>query len=201
MCTFSCKWSIDQISILIIIKHLDYYIESFKKAVAEYFLKNNGINKGTEEIFEIGYCDKPLYDNRSLGCLFQYIRENPHRLAIRHQYPSFFQRVRRLHIGSQTYEAYGNLFLLRNPDKVSIKISRNTSPAEKLKKQEAWLSEAITGTIMVSPFISEDEKSIRVNTEGIGGKVILLTHEAFPEIYKPAARDFNLCSEGRLLII
>lgn len=154
-----------------------------------------------EEIFERGYCDKPLYEERSLDGLFVYIRENPHRLAMRMQYPQFFQRVRKLKINDAEYEAYGNLFLFRNPDKEPVKISRKHTPEERERNRALWLSHASEGTVLVSPFISPAEKDIRTEAEALGAKIILITHEAFPERFKPASHDFKLCTEGRLLII
>lgn len=54
---------------------------------------------------------------------------------------------------------------------------------------------------MVSPFISKEEKQIREIIEQNRGKIILITHEAFPERYKPADHNLELCSNGRLLIV
>ena len=54
---------------------------------------------------------------------------------------------------------------------------------------------------MVSPFISSKEKEIRQMIEQEDGKIILITHEVFPERFKPSAHNFELCSKGRLLII
>ncbi|MDE6336373.1 MAG: hypothetical protein K2L34_07365, partial [Muribaculaceae bacterium] len=148
-----------------------------------------------------GYCDKPLYYKRSLDGLFRYIRENPHRLAMRQQFPQFFQRIRKLRIGEKDYEAYGNLFLIRNPDKAAVKISRKFTLEEKLQKQSRWLSDAAKGTVLVSPFISQEEKAIRTQAESTSGKLILIIHETFGERYKPAKHDFDLCCEGRVLIV
>ncbi|MDE6297558.1 MAG: hypothetical protein K2L89_06895, partial [Muribaculaceae bacterium] len=202
-------------------KHLDFYIDTLKENIAAKYsiLRNRGesgsvigktgesgsvnnkIRICVEEIFEPGYCDKPLYDNRSLEGLYQYIRHNPHRLAMRKQYPQFFQRVRKLHIGEKDYEAYGNLFLFRNPDKEAVKISRSFTSEEKSEKIDRWMHAASQGTILVSPFIGREEKQIRAEAEKRGANIILITHEAFPQRYKPAAHDFNLCTQGRLLII
>lgn len=176
-------------------RHLDFYIESLKEKIA------TKLSRSSEEIFESGYCDKPLYDNRSLNGLYIYIRENPHRLAMRQQYPQFFQRIRKLMIGGNEYEAYGNLFLLRNPDKEAVKVSSKFSAEENSKNKNLWLSNAAEGTILVSPFISRAEKTIRTEAEALGARFILITHETFPERYKPSAHDFELCEQGRLLII
>lgn len=182
-------------------QHLDFYVDTLCSTIAAKYSKITGKSISEEDIFEAGYCDKPLYDDRSLDGLYTYIRENPHRLAMRLQYPEFFQRVRNLRIGNQEYEAYGNLFLFRNPDKEAVKISHRFSEQEKLNKKADWLSSASTGTILVSPFISPAEKAIRAEAEALGAKFILITHEAFPDRYKPATHDFDLCSAGHLLII
>ncbi len=182
-------------------KHLDFYIDALRRRITSKYSEKVGESIPEERIFQPGYCDKPLYDNRSLDGLFQYIRHNPHRLAMRHQFPQFFQRVRKLKIGDKEYEAYGNLFLFRNPDKEAVKISRSFTDKEKREKKLGWLSAVARGTILVSPFISRAEKDIRTEAEKLGARIILVTHEAFSERFKPSAHDFELCSQGRLLII
>lgn len=182
-------------------RHLDFYIDSLRALIAAKFSKSKGKEISEAELFDAGYCDKPLYDNRSLDVLFKYIRENPHRLAMRRQYPHFFQRVRNLRIGDREYEAYGNLFLLRNPDKMAVKISRKFTPEEKQAKIASWLSAAETGTVLVSPFISAEEKAVRREAQERGGKFIFIIPEAFSDRYKPSAGDFELCTAGRLLLL
>lgn len=182
-------------------EHLDFYVESLKKMVATRYSEKTGHPVTDTDIFEPGYCDKPLYDNRSLDGLYKYIRENPHRLAMRQQYPQFFTRTRQLTIDNKEYEAYGNLFLFRNPDKEAVKISRKFTPQEKEQLKSQWLQSVSQGTILVSPFISREERAIRSEAEALGARLILIVHEAFPERFKPAAHDFELCEQGRLLII
>ncbi|MDE6019313.1 MAG: transposase [Muribaculaceae bacterium] len=182
-------------------KHLDFYVDTLRKRIARKYKNIYGSVKTDEEIFEDGYCDKPLYDNRSLDALYEYIRQNPHRLAMRQQFPQFFQHIRSLKIGEEEFAAYGNLFLFRNPDKEAVKISRKFTQAEKEEKSKGWITAASKGTVLVSPFISSDEKNIRSVAESLDAKIILITHEAFKDSYKPAAHDFALCAEGRLLII
>ena len=181
--------------------HLGFYITKLKGKIREEYCQLKEREYTSDEIFKPNYCDKPLTRRRSLDGLFRYIRLNPHRLAMRRQYPEFFQCVRRLKIGEQEYEAYGNLFLFRNPDKSAVKISRSFTEEEKAKKKADWLEDVATGTVLVSSFISKEEKAIRAEAEALGALIILITHEAFPERFKPSAHDFALCSSGRLLII
>ena len=180
---------------------LDFFMDRLTEDIAKKYSKFKNNLFEVNEIFKLGFCDKPLLLGRSLSGLFKYIRLNPHRLAMRIQYHEFFKRVRQLQIGDCKYEAYGNLFLFRNPDKVAVKISRSFSETEKAIKRDHWLEAASTGTVLISPFISKEEKSIRAEAETLGANIILITHEAFPERYKPSEHNFNLCASGRLLII
>lgn len=98
-------------------------------------------------------------------------------------------------------QAYGNLFHLRNPDKYAVKLSRSHTLNQKEELKKLWLSEAIKGSILVSPFISKEEKEIRDLVESRGGKFILIQHQAFGPRYKPPGHLFELCENGRVLII
>lgn len=196
----------DHVHILLRVKtwtemHLDSYVDSLKDDIAASYSTASGNATLKNEIFQPGYCDKPLLLGRNLDTLFRYIRENPHRLAMRIQFPQFFSTMRNLKIGGRDYEAYGNLFLSRNPDKEAVKISRKFTMDEVCQKKAKWLSDASRGTILVSPFISPAEKEILAAAVDLGAKIILITHEAFGERFKPAKHNFDLCSQGRLLII
>ncbi len=120
---------------------------------------------------------------------------------MRQQFPQFFRHVRKLKIGNLDYEAYGNLFLLRNPDKEAVKISSKFTPEEIVKYKSFWLASASKGSVLVSPFISPAEKELRAEAESLSASIILITHETFGERFKPAKHDFDLCSQGRLLIL
>ena len=203
---YQFKMMPDHVHILLEVKdwspvHLDNYIDALRDNIANKYSKLKGEKISNEEIFQPGYCDKPLLLKISLDGWYNYIRENPHRLAMRIQFPQFFQRVRNLRIGDKDFEAYGNLFLFRNPDKIAVKMSDKYSEVYRKERFQTYFSHFMTGTIMVSPFIHRDEKLIRSKAEENGGKIILIKHEKFQDIYKPAKHDFNQCSKGNLLII
>ncbi|MDE6810979.1 MAG: hypothetical protein K2J15_01365 [Muribaculaceae bacterium] len=181
--------------------HLDFYVEQLVNQIAASYSAQTGKTIVPSDIFIKGYCDKPLLRKRNLNTLFTYIRENPHRLAMRRQYPQFFQTIRHLRIGDKTCQAYGNLFLLRNPEKYAVKLSHSFSPEKTAQLKALWLSEATKESILVSPFISAGEKDIRILSEESGARIILIVHEILGDRFKPAHHDFTLCTEGRLLII
>lgn len=171
------------------------------KRIADKYSKVKGKEIPVDAVFQRGYCDKPLFDDRSLDVWYKYLKKNPHRLAVRLQHPLFFQRIKELNIDGVVYKAYGNPFLFRNPDKCAVKLSRKATLTEIAEKKAVWVSEASRGTVLVSPFIFKEEKSVREAAEAIGASIILITHETFAERFKPAEHDFNLCAAGRLLII
>lgn len=183
-------------------KHLGDYMRSLKGRIAQLYMKRSGKEDILpSHIFEEDYCDRPLYRYRKLDMMKRYIKENPHRLAMRRQYPYFFRHIRALKIGDRTFQAYGNLFHLRNPDKMQLQIHRATTETDKEAISQNCMEMACAGVVMVSPFISKAEKQIRTEIEKAGGNIILITHEEFGQRFKPAEHNFGLCSEGRLLII
>ena len=153
------------------------------------------------QVFDKGFNDQILTRSRSLNTLYRYLRDNPRRLAVRRENPDWFQRVNRLTIGGVECQAYGNMQLLDNPFKEQVVVHRADSPDELRHKRERWLYTAANRGVLTSPFISPQEKSIRQEAEALGGKTILITHQPFPERYKPSPQDFQLCQQGRLLIL
>lgn len=172
---------------------LGFYIARFKNAI------NTAV--GENHIFEDGFNDQILSNKRNLNSLFNYIRSNPFRLAVRRANPDFFTRRNNLTVGESIYQAYGNIHLLENPFKEQVIVHRADTKEIYSSNRNIWLYTAANGGVLVSPFISPKEKEIRTAAEALGAKIILITPYAFGERYKPAAHDFSLCCEGRLLII
>lgn len=154
-----------------------------------------------ERVFEKGFNDQILTASRNLNVIYEYLRENPFRLAIRYAHRDFFSRVNQMKICGRMLAAYGNFQLLSNPFKAQVVIHRADSEEIKKRNREKWLHIGLNGGVLVSPFISPAEKAIRTEAESKEIRIILITHEAFPERFKPSAREFGLCAEGRLLII
>lgn len=172
---------------------LGYYIARWKIGVNEFC--------GLERVFETGFNDQILHQGRSLKVLINYIRDNPRRLLVRRAYPQYFQRVNDLRIGEGSYKAYGNMQLLGNPFREQVVVHRADSPATRSACLDRWLYTAANGGVLVSPFISPDEKAVRDRAEALDGKMIIITDKPMPERFKPAATDFDRCVAGRLLII
>lgn len=152
-------------------------------------------------VFDRGFNDQILKKDRNLDTIFSYLRQNPYRLAIRRACPDYFSRRERLAAGSFEVTAYGNFQLLSNPFKEQVIVHRADSPEQFDRNKGTWLHAGANGGVLVSPFISPREKTVRTEAEPTGARFILIVHEAFGERYKPAAHDFALCAEGRMLVV
>lgn len=101
-----------------------------------------------------------------------------------------------------TWSGYGNRFLLDRPEKRALRVSRSATAAEIAALKTGILREAAQGAVIVSPFISPGEKEIALAIlEAPAGTVIVLKSAHFPPLYKPKGKYFDLCCEGRLLIL
>lgn len=174
-------------------EHLGSYIARLKVAI-------NAV-ANVKSIFQDGYNDQILKNNRSLDMLFRYIRENAYRLAVRQHNPDFFKRINNLKIGDCLCQAYGNIHLLNNPFRDLVIVHRADNAENFARKRDRWLYTAVNGGVLVSPFISRREKEIRNLAEELNGNIILIADRPFASREKPYGRDFNLCVSGRLLII
>lgn len=172
---------------------LGQILARFKVAV------NNQLGSG--KVFDKGFNDQILKGERSLDDLYNYLRDNPRRLAERLANPDFFRRVSNLQIGGIPCQAYGNLQLLENPFKEQVVVHRADSQQQRVYNRLQWLYTADNGGVLVSPFISPSEREIRNEAEGIDGAIILISNLGFGERQKPTGRDFEQCAKGKLLII
>lgn len=154
-----------------------------------------------QQVFAKSFNDQILKPDRDLDKIFKYLENNPYRLAVRKVFPEYFQKVLNMDVAGMKMAVYGNLQLLQNPFKDRVVVHRCENEAEREAHRQRWLCNAANGGVLVSPFISPAERSIRKEAEAIGGRTILIRRETFGERFKPAGRDFDLCTQGRLLII
>ena len=82
-----------------------------------------------------------------------------------------------------------------------VVVHRRDTPQQRASNRARWIYIAANGGVLVSPFISEAEKAIRNEAIENGGRIILLSKISFGERYKPSGAEFDLCAEGRLLIL
>lgn len=169
------------------------------KIAAFKLLVNRKVGNGS--VFERGFNDNIIISPPTLNNVFAYLRANAYRLAVRRAFPNFFERHAKLTIAQTECQAYGNIHLLDNPFKEQVIVHRADSDEAFIQKKEHWMHTAANGGVLVSPFISKREKEVRAEAEAMGSRIILITNRPFAEREKPGGHDFDLCVQGRLLII
>lgn len=157
-------------------------------------------------MWEAGYHDRVIMNAITLRAERHYIRDNPRRYCLRQEHPDLFVRVNHLNnpcLPPETaWAGFGNLFLLERPTLMSVQVSRHVTQeaVSALKAQVA--KRTLDDAVMVSPFISPGEKEAAQQVMAQDyGCLILLKPEGFPPLYKPSGAYFDLCAQGRLLIL
>lgn len=167
------------------------------------------------QMFEEGFHDRIVHRANMLPTLRNYILDNPRRYMIKKLRPEFFTNKGRIIIESnelvnesvgwsganRMVEYFGNFLLLKNPDKLAIRVSRSAAP-ELIKTLKFEARKVIkNGGVLISPWISPGEKEIYNMAIEAGGNIIKIIYSGFSERWKPAGVDFELCACGRMAFI
>jgi len=185
-------------------KPLGVAIRAFKSQATSALRKTH--NNPALTLWNPGYNDRCVWRHDALAAFTRYLMDNPRRFCLKKANPHLFHTVANLRHpalpSGQSWSGYGNRFLLDRPEKRAIRVSRKASPAEIAALRDEVLSEAAQGVVIVSPFISHGEKEIaKAILTSPAGDVILMKHDGFPPLFKPQGRYFDLCVQGRLLIL
>ncbi len=99
------------------------------------------VNKRSElsQVFERGFNDQILTKSRKLDIIYNYLRANPYRLAVRQANPDFFTRHNNLMIGETPCQLYGNIHLLDNPFKEQVIVHRADNDEIYSANKDRWL--------------------------------------------------------------
>lgn len=195
-------------------RHLGEVVRGFKIGCTKAYraLSSTGAIYGTNtapgtqtapapRLFAEGYHDRILLRRGQLQVLINYIRTNAKRLAIIRSHPDFFTRLNSLEIEGRTYAAYGNPFLLNQPDRLQIQCSRRLTADEIAAQCETLLDKAERGAVLVSPCISPGEKEIARAALADDLPLIVLLENGFAPKFKPSGHYFDACANGKLLML
>jgi hypothetical protein len=169
---------------------------------------NGGQQQQRPVLFQGGYHDRIIIRDGMLENICRYMDENPFRARLREECPNLMQRRLHLWIHDREYAAFGNLFMLKNPDKLQVFFHRKNKQGvpthltpEYAKEKEGLLQRAEEGAVLVTPGISKGEQGV-VDAALIDHlPLILLQKEPITEYWKPPQRRFYACAAGRLLIL
>ena len=153
-------------------------------------------------MFEPGFNDKIAFKAGAKDAFYNYIADNPRRYLIKKLLPDYFYHKLIIEVNGIRCGLYGNIFLLDNPVKSAVKISRIRERTPDLEsKLKEWDETIRCGGAVVSPFINPYEKEIRDQAIAQEAGIILIVDYRFSERAKPYKALFDLCAEGQLLII
>ncbi|MBD5184371.1 MAG: hypothetical protein HDS97_05705 [Bacteroidales bacterium] len=186
-------------------KPLGSMIAAFKsQCTKESWMKYSEPNSelGKESMFSPGFNDKIAFQAGAKDAFYNYIADNPRRYLVKKLCPEYFYHKIMIEIEGKRYGLYGNIFLLDNPVKSFVKISRDKSKMPDLdEKMKGWEETIRCDGVLVSPFINPSEKEIRDKAIENGNGLIIIVNYRFSERAKPYKSLFDLCAEGRILII
>ena len=173
-------------------------IQGFKKGCRDAI---NAISPGGDTLWEQGYNDRILKGAGQLDRWIKYLIDNPRRLWIKRQNPGLFVQQTGITIDTTPVTMMGNRFLLDYPEKVAVKCSQRLSEEEIEAECHRFLAMACRGVVLVSPCISQGEKEVMGRAFEAGHPIIVLIENGFAPYQKPSGRQFEACSQGRLLLI
>ena len=151
---------------------------------------------------------RPLSRRGQLRAMIRYVQMNPQRLATKRLMPGFFRVQKGIEIAGRSYDGVGNVALLHEEcydvvhvRSVWVKAAQRGERKDLRDYMNSRVQKARKGVVMVSPFISPQEKQVMQVLLDEQRPFILLADNGFREYYKPSDNLFDACAEGRLLIL
>jgi REP element-mobilizing transposase RayT len=151
---------------------------------------------------------RPLSRRGQLKTMMHYVQMNPQRLATKRLMPGFFRVQKGIEIIGRSFDGVGNMALLQSGQydvvhvrSVWVKAAEHGDSQALRDYMNSRVLGARKGVVMVSPFISPQEKQVMhvlINEEH---PFILLADNGFRDYYKPSDALFDACAAGRVLIL
>ena len=152
---------------------------------------------------------RPMSRRGQLQTMIHYVQMNPQRLATKRLMPEFFWVQDNIIIAGRKYKGVGNADLLQRAHYAPVHVrSMWVKDAEEHgndKPLRDYMNSCVLaarkGTVMVSPFISEQEKAIMAVLLKENLPFIYVADNGFRDYYKPQDCLFDAVAAGRVLIL
>ena len=151
---------------------------------------------------------RPMARYSQLQNTIRYLDMNPQRLATKRLKPGYFRVQKDIEIGGRRYDGVGNVALLMDDAYAAVHVRHTLVEMDRHGEHQplrdyknACVLKARQAVVMVSPFISPDEKQVMLVLLKEQHPFILLTDNGFRDYYKPTDMLFDACAAGRLLIL
>ena len=151
---------------------------------------------------------RPLSRRGQLQTMMHYVRMNPQRLATKRLMPGFFRVQKGIEIDGRSFDGVGNVALLDaehydvvHVRSIWVKAAEHGDNQALRDYMNGCVLKARKGVVMVSPFISQQEKQVMQVLINEQHPFILLAYNGFRDYYKPTDAIFEACAAGRVLIL
>lgn len=162
-------------------------------------------------LWQPGYCIGICHTEQKLHTRIGYVIENPFFGILETERHDFMKRTMMLTIKGRRYSGYGNMLLLKEPDRLQVFCHRNhpvTHEPYQLtqdfrEEKQAILNAASDGVVIVTPGISPGEADIMWSVLQNGGNVINIQQEEIPisDKWHPEKERRIYCSQGQMLVL
>lgn len=162
-------------------------------------------------LWQPGYCIGICHTEQKLHTRIGYVIENPFFGILENERHDFMKRTMMLTIKGRRYSGYGNMLLLKEPDRLQVFCHRNHPVTHEpyhltqdfREEKQAILNAAADGVVIVTPGISPCEADIMWSVLQNGGFVINIQQEEIPisDKWHPEKERRIYCSQGQMLVL
>ena len=162
-------------------------------------------------LWQPGYCIGICHTEQKLHTRIGYVIENPFFGILENERHDFMKRTMMLTIKGRRYSGYGNMLLLKEPDRLQVFCHRNHPVTHEpyhltqdfWEEKQAILNAASDGVVIVTPGISPCEADIMWSVLQNGGFVINIQQEEIPinDKWHPEKERRIYCSQGQMLVL
>lgn len=162
-------------------------------------------------LWQPGYCIGICHTEQKLHTRIGYVIENPFFGILETERHDFMKRTMMLTIKGRRYSGYGNMLLLKEPDRLQVFCHRNHPVTHEpyhltqdfWEEKQAILNAAADGVVIVTPGISPCEADIMWSVLQNGGNVINIQQEEIPisDKWHPEKERRIYCSQGQMLVL
>lgn len=162
-------------------------------------------------LWQPGYCIGICHTEQKLHTRIGYVMENPFFGILETERHDFMKRTMLLTIKGRRYSGYGNMLLLKEPDRLQVFCHRNHPVTHEpyhltqdfREEKQAILNAASDGVVIVTPGISPGEADIMWSVLQNGGNVINIQQEEIPisDKWHPEKERRIYCSQGQMLVL
>lgn len=162
-------------------------------------------------LWQPGYCIGICHTEQKLHTRIGYVMENPFFGILETERHDFMKRTMMLTIKGRRYSGYGNMLLLKEPDRLQVFCHRNHPVTHEpyhltqdfREEKQAILNAAADGVVIITPGISPGEADIMWSVLQNGGYVINIQQEEIPisDKWHPEKERRIYCSQGQMLVL